>query len=128
MPKVTIREPAVATLTDKKTIEKQSSKEQVIDELGRVIILRDIDPLSESRLILAVGSKAAINPIYMNMYVFPAARVESIDGDPYGLPQNQAQVDSILAVLGRKGMDALSAHLFQDVSTESSSEEAAAKN
>lgn len=127
MPKVTIRETAVATATEKKT-QTSVEKEKITDSLGRVIVLREIDPLSESRLILAVGSKAAINPIYMNMYVFPAARVESIDGDSYGLPQNQAQVDSILAVLGRKGMDALSAHLFQDVSTEPSSEEAAAKN
>jgi len=85
---------------------------QVKDARGRTIKYRDLDPLQESRLILAMGAQAAMNAVYVNVYAIPAARVSEIDGDEYGCPQNQAQIDAMISILGRDGMDALAKHFF----------------
>ncbi|MBB3307703.1 MULTISPECIES: hypothetical protein [unclassified Enterobacter] len=85
---------------------------QVTDTRGRVIRYRELDPLQESRLILAIGAQAAMNPVYVNVYAIPAARVSDIDGDEYAIPQTQAQVDAMISILGREGMDALATQFF----------------
>lgn len=85
---------------------------QVTDARGRVISYRELDPLQESRLILAIGAQAAMNPVYVNVYAIPAARVSDIDGDEYAIPQTQAQVDAMISILGREGMDALATRFF----------------
>lgn len=89
-----------------------ASASQVTDSRGRVIRYRELDPLQESRLILAIGAQAAMNPVYVNVYAIPAARVSDIDGDEYAIPQTQAQVDAMISILGREGMDALATKFF----------------
>lgn len=107
MPKVTVHEndqPAA--------VAAEIKSNQVKDAKGRIIKYRDLDPLQESRLILAMGGQAAMNAVYVNVYAIPAARVSEIDGDEYSCPQNQAQIDAMISILGREGMDALAKHFF----------------
>jgi len=84
---------------------------QVRDASGRVITLRELDPVQESRLTVAVGPEMAINVMFMNMYAFPAAAVADIDGEEYPVPQNPKQIESMLAILGKSGLKAVSASL-----------------
>ncbi|MEN4541005.1 hypothetical protein ABEG79_21200 [Pantoea agglomerans] len=102
---------------------------QVRDASGRVITLRELDPVQESRLTVAVGPEMAINVMYMNMYAFPAAAVADIDGEEYPLPQNPKQIESMLAILGKSGLKAVSASLrARSKDEEDEATEAAAKN
>ncbi|MDI9222145.1 hypothetical protein QMZ30_14665 [Pantoea sp. EA-12] len=103
---------------------------QVTDARGRVIRYRELDPLQESRLILAIGAQAAMNPVYVNVYAIPAARVSDIDGDEYAIPQTQAQVDAMISILGREGMDALATRFFPtgENATDSDGHRTATKN
>jgi len=102
---------------------------QISDASGRVITLRELDPVQESRLTVAVGPEMAINVMYMNMYAFPAAAVADIDGDEYPLPQNPKQIESMLAILGKSGLKAVSASLrARSKDEEDEATEAAAKN
>ena len=90
-------------------------KNQIIDSRGRVIKLRDLDPLQESRIILAIGAQAAVNPVYVRVYAIPAAMVESIDGEPYACPDTLGKIEGRIQLLGRDGMDAISAHLYPNI-------------
>jgi hypothetical protein len=101
----------------------------VRDASGRVITLRELDPVQESRLTVAVGPEMAINVMYMNMYAFPAAAVADIDGEEYPLPQNPKQIESMLAILGKSGLKAVSAFLrARSKDDEDEATETAAKN
>lgn len=91
--------------------ESTVKSDQIQDASGRVITLRELDPVQESRLTVAVGPEMAINVMYMNMYAFPAAAVADIDGEEYPLPQNPKQIEGMLAILGKSGLKAVSASL-----------------
>lgn len=109
--------------------ESPVSSDQVRDTSGRVITLRELDPVQESRLTVAVGPEMAINVMYMNMYAFPAAAVADIDGEEYPLPQNPKQIESMLAILGKNGLKAVSAFLrATSKDDEDEATETAAKN
>jgi hypothetical protein len=109
--------------------ESPIKSDQVRDASGRIITLRELDPVQESRLTVAVGPEMAINVMYMNMYAFPAAAVADIDGVEYPLPQNPKQIEGMLAILGKSGLKAVSASL-RAMSKEEGDEatEIAAKN
>jgi len=109
--------------------ESPVKSNQVRDGSGRVITLRELDPVQESRLTVAVGPEMAINVMYMNMYAFPAAAVADIDGEEYPVPQNPKQIESMLAILGKSGLKAVSVSL-RDMSYDRDDEatETAAKN
>lgn len=79
----------------------------VVDSLGRQIKLRELTPVQESRLFLAVGADNSENNRFMTMYAFPAAMVESIDDETYSLPNNMAQIEARLAIIGHEGLAAL---------------------
>ncbi|MDJ0474337.1 hypothetical protein QNA27_11780 [Pantoea eucalypti] len=109
--------------------ESPVRSDQVRDASGRVITLRELDPVQESRLTVAVGPEMAINVMYMNMYAFPAAAVADIDGEEYPLPQNPKQIESMLAILGKNGLKAVSAFLrARSKDDEDEATETAAKN
>ncbi|KYN63186.1 hypothetical protein IU46_018810 [Pantoea agglomerans] len=109
--------------------ESPVKSNQVRDASGRVITLRELDPVQESRLTVAVGPEMAINVMYMNMYAFPAAAVADIDGEEYPLPQNPKQIESMLAILGNTGLKAVSASLrARSKDEEDEATETAAKN
>lgn len=109
--------------------ESTVKSDQVRDASGRVITLRELDPVQESRLTVAVGPEMAINVMYMNMYAFPAAAVADIDGEEYPLPQNPKQIEGMLAILGKSGLKAVSASLrARSIDEDDEATEIAAKN
>lgn len=92
-------------------VEQVEKLKQITDSRGRVIKIRELNALQEARIVCAAGAEHAINFMYMNMYVMPAAAVESIDGDEYFVPMNPAQIDSMLTVLGKDGLSAVTKYL-----------------
>jgi len=123
MAKVTVHEneqPAAAVAEVKSN--------QVKDAKGRLITMRELDPVQESRLTIAVGPEMAMNVMYMNLYAFPVAAVAEIDGDDYPVPQNPKQVETMLAILGKHGLKAASSWLREKSKEEDDATEAAAKN
>ena len=124
MTKVTLRESAVAEVKPAAPV-----KDTVTDSKGRVIKLRELDPLQQSRLTLAVGSEAAMNQAYMGAFVYPVAMVEYIDEDFYGFPASIAQIESMLKVLGSEGTAAVIKYLSEKAEAASAeAEKQAAKN
>ena len=102
---------------------------QVRDAAGRLIPLRELDPVQESRLTVAVGPEMAMNVMYMNMYAFPVAAVADIDGDEYPVPQNPKQIEGMLAILGKSGLKAVTSWLREkSKEEEDEATETAAKN
>lgn len=85
------------------------------DSKSRRIVLRELDPLEESRIFIAVGAANAANHTYMTGYAFPAAMVESIDDVDYSVPTNQAQIDGRLKHLGKEGMTAIREYMIKAV-------------
>ncbi|HDL7917594.1 hypothetical protein AB8884_21545 [Yersinia enterocolitica] len=114
-------------------VEPVEKLKQVTDLRGRVIKIRELNALQEARVVCAAGAEHAINFMYMNMYVMPAAAVESIDGDEYSVPMNPAQIDAMLTVLGKDGLLAVNSYLQAEAEAGKKAEsqlaqDAAAKN
>ncbi len=102
----------------------------VTDARGRVIKIRELDAVQEARVFCAAGAEDAMNMPYMNMYVFPAARVEEIDGEKYAVPINKLQINGMLSILGKAGLNAVQEFIFQQIGEENASrlDDNAAKN
>ncbi|HHS9775818.1 hypothetical protein V7I42_00240 [Raoultella ornithinolytica] len=79
----------------------------VVDAKGRRIVIRELSPIQEGRLFLAVGAANAENTRYMTMYAFPAAMVASVDGEEFSIPATMQQIEGRLAILGHDGLNAL---------------------
>lgn len=134
MTKVTVKQEAEAN-TEVKAVKKPQF-ETVTDSKGRVIQLRELDPLQQARLVMGVGGENAANQVYMNAFVLPCAMVAHIDDEFFGLPGSVAQVNAMLAQLGNEGMEAINGHLLAKYEAakkaaeeaEQSAEQAAAKN
>ena len=125
MVKVTVHEnerPAAAVAPE------TLSSNQVKDAKGRLLTMRELDPVQESRLTVAVGPEMAMNVMYMNLYAFPVAAVAEIDSDEYPVPQNPRQVETLLAILGKQGLKAASGWLRERARDDEDITEAAAKN
>lgn len=117
------------------TAQAADQTDRFTDARGRTIQLRILSPLQHARLVMAVGSQAAENDVFMNAFALPAAMVEKVDDDAYSLPGTLHQVEGVLAVLGSDGMAALNKHLYQKVEAARAKmqagikeEESAAKN
>ena len=96
------------TVTLNETPAPQEKEDNVVvDSLGRRITLRELTPVQESRLFLAVGAENSENNRFMTMYAFPAAMVASIDDDEYSVPNNMQQIEARLALIGHEGLAAL---------------------
>lgn len=102
----------------------------VTDARGRVIKIRELDAVQEARVFCAAGADDAVNMPYMNMYVFPAAKVEEIDGEKYAVPTNKLQINGMLSVLGKAGLNAVQEFMFQQIGEENATQldDNAAKN
>lgn len=100
------------------------------DVRGRVIKIRELDAVQEARVFCAAGAEDAVNMPYMNMYVFPTARVEEIDGEKYAVPTNKLQINGMLSVLGKAGLNAVQEFIFQKIGEENAGQldDNAAKN
>lgn len=114
--------------TQSEAAVKEVKSNQVKDAKGRLLTMRELDPVQESRLTVAVGPEMAMNVMYMNLYAFPVAAVAEIDGDDYPVPQNPKQVETMLAILGKHGLKAASGWLREKAKEDDEATEAAAKN
>lgn len=123
MSKVTVKE---AAQVNEVVAEKESNV--ITDGRGRQIVIRELDPLEESRLIFAIGSERSQNVVYVQAYAIPAACAAEIDGEPYSVPQNIQQLEGRMKILGRDGMNAVAAHLYKALDTGESGEKEATKN
>ncbi|PXX42213.1 hypothetical protein [Aquitalea magnusonii] len=104
-PKVTVHDKKVeATVA-------QASVDSVVDSKGRTLELREIGPLQESRIVLAVGADGAANQAYMLGYVMPAVLVAKIDGEHLVIPQTKLEVEAAITAVGREGLRAIHAHM-----------------
>ncbi len=124
MAKLTVHE-------DKKEELNQANEDAgtVTDSRGRVIKIRELDAVQEARVFCAAGADDAVNMPYMNMYVFPAAKVEEIDGEKYAVPTNKLQINGMLSVLGKAGLNAVQEFMFSKLNAESKQmDDNAAKN
>lgn len=130
MTKMTLTEAAAPAVVDKKP-----RFESIADSLGRTIQLRKLDPIQESRIVRAVGGDVASNHTFMAGYAMPAAMVAHIGDDFFGLPDNIKQIETMLALLGPEGMEAISKHFMEkfelaeeEKKAADNAEQAAAKN
>ncbi|TDR80002.1 hypothetical protein [Paludibacterium purpuratum] len=124
---VTLREQSDINTDTRQT--RQPQFQRVTDSLGRVIQLRELDPLQQARLVMAVGSELSTNAVYMNGFALPAAMVAHIDDDFFGFPASIAQIEDMLKQLGTEGMVAVNDHLLARLEqARSDAELAAAKN
>ncbi|HDX8329180.1 TPA: hypothetical protein ROU58_001458 [Raoultella ornithinolytica CD1_MRS_4] len=99
----------------------------VVDAKGRHIVIRELDMLEESRLIFAIGSERASNPVYVQAYALPAACAAEIDGEKFSVPANISQLEGRMAILGREGMNAIANKLY-NLNSDDSAEKEAVKN
>lgn len=125
MAKITVHENELPTAA---VVPATLSSHQVKDAKGRLLTMRELDPVQESRLTVAVGPEMAMNVMYMNLYAFPVAAVAEIDGDEYPVPQNPRQVETLLAILGKHGLKAATGWLRERAREDEDITEAAAKN
>jgi hypothetical protein len=131
MTKVTVKEP-----TEQVEAPKKPKFETVTDSRGRTIQLRELDPMQQARLVMAVGGEVSQNGPYMNGFALPAAMVAYIDDDFFGFPSSIKQIETMLTQLGKEGMAAINENLmakFEALKDEHeqaalSAEQAAAKN
>ncbi len=115
---------------DESLQQQREESGTVTDVHGRVIKIRELDAVQEARVFCAAGAEDAVNMPYMNMYVFPAAKVEEIDGEKYAVPTNKLQINGMLSVLGKAGLNAVQAFMFQQAGEENANplDNNAAKN
>lgn len=126
--KVTVKE---ATQANEVVAEQDSNVITDGRGRGRQIVIRELDPLEESRLIFAIGSERSQNVVYVQAYAIPAACAAEIDGEAYSVPQNIQQLEGRMKILGREGMNAIAAHLYKSVADDASgvaAEKEATKN
>lgn len=103
-----------ATRTTPDTVEMPPLKagdgsEIITDAKGRKLRIREPDILTESRLVRSLGD-AASNVAYMYGYVFPAAMVVEIDGQPMPFPMTEREIDAAIQQIGRHGLLAVMKH------------------
>lgn len=109
MPTVKVNEES----TQKSVSQQDEEKTVLTDARGRKIALRELDPLQESRIFLAVGADNASNSQYMSGYAFPSAMIEYIDGEYFAIPSNLKQIEARLTILGREGMLAIREYMLK---------------
>lgn len=130
MTKVTLKDAPAADAP------KKPKFESVQDSRGRTIQLRDLDPMQQARLVMAVGGEVAQNAVFMNNFAVPAAMVAHVDDEFFGFPSSVKHIEAMLSLLGSEGMEAIGGHLAakykalkdEQDSAALSAEQAAAKN
>lgn len=107
MAKVTMNEGTPEASADKPAA---LTDDMIEDAKGRILTIKTIDILYESRLSRMVGADAAANAPYMVGYVFPTAMVVAIDGDDLPMLNSQREIDARIQQLGRDGITAVMMH------------------
>ena len=118
-PKITIKPPKGETPSEQ--IIKQATNEVTItDILNRVILLRKPNPLSQYRIVEAVGNSAE-NRVYMAM-VLPLIYVASIDGLPVVMINNKQQLEALIQRLDEDGISAVATAVQENFGSSSDQE------
>jgi len=101
-PKATMRM-AEETASATPETPAMDDKKRVKTSDGHTIALRDLSVLEEMRLLKVLGE---FNSSY---YAFcsQVARVSEIDGSPVPIPNNEREIETIAARIGRPGVAAL---------------------
>jgi len=121
--KVTIKENASPSESP-----KADQPMTVTDSRGRVLALKKLDILEESRLIRMLGQETATNMVYMTSYVMPAVMVASIDGDAVFMPNSMRELEALIKRLDNDGITAIQKFVYADPEEKQSEEEAGLKN
>jgi len=123
MANVTVKDGAAANVA-----APQEQSNAITDARGRTIVIRELDALEESRLIFAIGTERAQNTVYVQAYAIPAACAAEIDGEAYSVPANLQQLEGRMKILGRDGMNAIAAKLYNIGGADVDAEKEAVKN
>lgn len=91
----------------------------VTDARGRVLKLRKLDIISESRLVRMLGQDAVTNTVYMNGYVLPSVMVSKIDDEEVFLPMSEREMEALIQRLDNDGIEAVLNHLKTTVEGQS---------
>jgi len=91
---------------------------EVLDKLGRRLIVRRINALDRLRLLKAAGPELSQNDAWLNLAAL-ALSVSEIDGAPKPIPTNERQIEAIVAELGDSGLQTVS-EVLSDMDEESS--------
>ncbi len=84
----------------------------VTDSTGRVLVLRELGFLEQSRLVRLLGSSDSFNGAYMKGYVLPACAVASIDGVAFPVPVSAREVEAAIQRLDFAGFEAVGPVLY----------------
>ena len=85
--------------------KSKSNQIEVIDDLGRKIVVKRLTALEKMRIAKIAGSDSS-NAGY-SIYITLAASVVSIDGEPEDFPMNIRAVEGLVTQLGDEGLDAV---------------------
>ena len=86
---------------------------EVVDDLGRKLMVRHINALDRLRLLKAAGPDLSENAAWLNMAALALSVVE-VNGVPCPTPTNERQIESAVAALGDQGLQAVADTLGQD--------------
>ena len=89
---------------------------EVLDDLGRKIIVRHINALDRLRLLKAAGPELSENDAWLNMAAL-ALSVTELNGIPCPTPTSERQIESAVLALGDGGLHAVAEVLAQNQNT-----------
>lgn len=85
---------------------------EVVDSLGRKIVLRKPDIMDRFYLMRAMGKDASNQMLVIMMY--PTIYVAAIDGAPFPTPRTSVECEAALKRLGDEGSDAVNKEINKD--------------
>jgi hypothetical protein len=85
---------------------------EIHDQLGRRLTVRHVNALDRLRLLKAAGPELSQNDAWLNMAALAISVVE-INGIPRPTPATERQVESSVAELGDRGLQAVSEALSE---------------
>jgi hypothetical protein len=88
---------------------------EILDDLGRKLIVRHINALDRLRLLKAAGPELSDNDAWLNMAALALSVVE-MNGIPCPMPTNERQIEAAVSTLGDPGLQAVADALAQNES------------
>ena len=86
---------------------------EILDDLGRKIVVRRINALDRLRLLKAAGPGLSENDAWLNMAALALSVVE-LNGIPCPPPINERQIELAVSALGDHGLHAVAETLSQN--------------
>lgn len=97
---------------------------EITDAGGRKLTVRDLDILTQARMLRAIGPAQSGNQPYVQM-VMAACMVTAIDGIPVPFPRDEKTIDAAMVRLGDDGMAAAMVDMIRSVNETMAAAEAA---